>query len=94
MNEIVSVDGHDHIYRYKTANVLRIFFFKLCGYLRKAPGIMIFVFDGPNRPSFKHGGNIDTQTVPEWSSHCKTIIEAFGFYWHQVSALFYWEADS
>ncbi|KAF8958708.1 PIN domain-like protein, partial [Flammula alnicola] len=63
---------------------LRIFFFKLCKFLREAPVMMIFVFDGPNRPSFKHGRQIDTKTVLEWSNICKTIIEAFGFHWNQV----------
>ncbi|KAF8158856.1 PIN domain-like protein, partial [Pholiota molesta] len=59
-------------------------FFKLCKFLCQVPGIMIFVFDGPNRPSFKHGRFIDMQTELEWSNNCKTIIEVFGFYWHQA----------
>lgn len=86
MNECVAVNQSTHIYQYKFSGALRTFFYKLCKYLREAPAIFIFVFDGPDRPSFKHGRDINTQTAPEWAGPCKQIIEAFGFYWHQVSS--------
>ncbi|KAF8956109.1 PIN domain-like protein [Flammula alnicola] len=84
MNECVAADKAAHMYEHRFSGALRIFFFKLCKFLRKAPVIVIFVFDGPDRPSFKHGRKINTQTIPEWSQWCKSIIKSFGFYWLQV----------
>ncbi|KAF8955937.1 PIN domain-like protein, partial [Flammula alnicola] len=68
---------------------MRIFFFKLCRFLHESPAVMVFVFDGPNRPSYKHGRHIDTHSIPEWCNLCKNLIESFGFYWHQVSTGIY-----
>jgi hypothetical protein len=92
MNECIAVERHEHLYRYRTLQEFCIFLFKLCKFLREAPAIMIFVFDGPNRPSFKCSKDIDTENVPGWVNHCKSIIEAFGFYWHQVCDYFRCEA--
>lgn len=84
MNACIAVDHSSPIYQHKPGGALGIFFYKLCKYLRQGPTTVIFVFDGPRRPSFKRGASIDTQTVPEWTPICRQIIEAFGFHWHQV----------
>lgn len=87
MNECVAADQGRHMHQYRLSGALQIFFYKLCRLLHEAPVVVIFVFDGPERPSFKRGKEINTKTTPEWTSPCKAIIEAFGFYWHEVSSL-------
>ncbi|KAF9476572.1 PIN domain-like protein [Pholiota conissans] len=84
MNECIAADHGSHIYQHNPSGALRTFFHKLCKFLRQGPVIMVFVFDGPNRPSFKHGKKIDTQKIPKWCKPCKEIIEAFGFYWRDA----------
>lgn len=88
MNECVAADQARPMYQHRTGGALSIFFFKLCKLLREAPAIVIFVFDGPNRPQFKHGRIIDTHTVPEWCAPCQHLIELFGFYSYQVRIYF------
>lgn len=85
MNECVAAEQATPIYRHQTGGALRIFFFKLCKLLRETPAIVIFVFDGPDRPQFKHGRSINTHTIPEWVTPCKRLIQMFGFYCHDVS---------
>lgn len=62
--------------------ILLIFFRKLCGFLN-APVTLVFVFDGPHRPSTKRGKKVINR--PLWiTDYAKALIEAFGFYWHIV----------
>lgn len=72
------------MYQHQPGGALGIFLSKMFGYLRQAPAVWIFVFDGPGRPSFKRGKDINTHTIPAWVAPCKVIIESFGFYSHQV----------
>lgn len=62
---------------------LRIFFFKLCKFL-SSPVIPVFVYDGPSRPSFKRGKNVNTVKESWWSDLSKEVIGFFGFHWYQV----------
>jgi Holliday junction resolvase YEN1 len=57
-------------------------FFKLC-HLLKTCTLPIFVFDGPLRPSVKRGKAV--RHAPSWiEGRFKLLIDAFGFYCHQV----------
>lgn len=57
-------------------------FFKMC-HLLKAPVTLIFVFDGPGRPAIKRGRRVIQR--PLWMiERVKTLVEAFGFYSHDV----------
>ncbi|RDB28015.1 Flap endonuclease GEN 1 [Hypsizygus marmoreus] len=61
---------------------LRTFFFKLCRYL-KMPVVLVFVLDGPGRPSVKRGRGV--QPVPLWiTSYLEELVDAFGFFVHQA----------
>lgn len=84
MNECVAADHASHIHQHRSNGALRTFFEKLCKLLRVTPVIAIFVFDGPRRPSFKRGKEINTHSIPEWKAPCEEIIEACGFYSYQV----------
>ncbi|KAF8973355.1 PIN domain-like protein [Flammula alnicola] len=84
MNKCVAADKAAHMYQHRFSGALHIFFFKLCKFLCEAPVIVIFVFEGPDRPSFKHRRKINTQTILEWSQQYKAISELFGFYWLQA----------
>ncbi len=56
--------------------------------LLQMPIIPVFIFDGPNQLSQKHGRTIITQ--PHWmTDRFKEFIEAFGFYYHMVSSRVY-----
>lgn len=61
---------------------LRAFFYQLCEF-SKAPITLVFVFDGPGRPSIKRGKKVKTK--PLWLiEHVKKVIKAFGYYFHMV----------
>ncbi|KIO27795.1 hypothetical protein M407DRAFT_232186 [Tulasnella calospora MUT 4182] len=62
---------------------LRTLFFRLCR-LAEAPFLPLFVFDGPYRPSFKRGKNINGQRQHWLQSGFKRLIEAFGWEWRQA----------
>ena len=83
MNKCIAADHASHMYRHRSNRALCTFFEKLCKLLRKRVRV-IFVFNGPLRPSFKRGKEINTHSVPEWKAPCQELIEAFGFYSHQV----------
>ncbi|KAG6819757.1 hypothetical protein H0H93_008969 [Arthromyces matolae] len=57
---------------------LKIFFAKLC-YFLSLPATILFVFDGPQRPSYKRGRQV--KTVPLWwHGHATRLIKDFGFH--------------
>ncbi|KAJ6464723.1 PIN domain-like protein [Mycena vulgaris] len=61
---------------------LRIFFYQLCQFSR-APITLVFVFDGPHRPSIKRGKQVvhcPTQLI----DHVKNLIAAFGYYFRDA----------
>jgi hypothetical protein len=61
---------------------LRSLFFKFCQLLR-APVTLVFVFDGPDRPPKKRGHLVVDNEL--WLiGYVKQLIEAFGFYYHEV----------
>ncbi|KAG8993040.1 hypothetical protein FRB90_000806 [Tulasnella sp. 427] len=62
---------------------LRTLFFRLCR-LAEAPFLPMFVFDGPYRPSFKRGKNVNGKRQHWLQSGFKRLIEAFGWEWRQA----------
>jgi len=83
---ITAITGSKHAYVYDPNKPMQNFFYQLCKFLKVA-GIFIFVFDGPNRPSWKRGKEHNTAKIPWWTEPCKDLIEACGFYSHQVRLL-------
>ena len=63
---------------------LQILFFKLCHYLR-SPVTLVFVFDGPHRPSVKCGQTVPIHHAHLLTEHAKKLITAFRYYFHQMS---------
>jgi holliday junction resolvase YEN1 len=62
---------------------LRTLFFRLARLLR-VPVTVVFVFDGPIRPSMKRGKSVATKS--HWlTSSFQELITAFGFHRHNVS---------
>ena len=57
---------------------VRILFYHLCRLLT-LPIILVFVFDGPDRPKVKRGVNVKTGKSHWLSSPFKKFIEVFGF---------------
>jgi hypothetical protein len=67
---------------------LRTFFFKLC-HFAKLPATLVFVTNGPQQPPKKHGHRVITH--PLWyMKKVKELIEAFGFYSHDVHIYICW----
>ncbi|TFY54616.1 hypothetical protein EVJ58_g8753 [Rhodofomes roseus] len=61
---------------------LRTLFYRLCR-LFELPVDVLFVFDGPGRPSRKRG--MVVKTANHWiTSSFKDLIEAFGFSWQMA----------
>lgn len=66
---------------------LQYLFTKLCRLLGTAV-TLVFVFDGPGRPTFKRGHTVINRNL--WHiQHAKTIIEALGCHWHDVCYILY-----
>ncbi|KAJ7603607.1 PIN domain-like protein, partial [Mycena polygramma] len=63
---------------------LKIFFYQLCQ-LSKAPVILIFVFDGPHKPSVKRGKRV-VHRPTALVEHIKRLIKAFGYYFYEAPA--------
>lgn len=62
---------------------LEIFFYKLCR-LSQAWSNIVFVFDGPNRPSIKRGHKVPVENEVDWYGPCQKIIKDFGYHVHMV----------
>ncbi|KAJ7716673.1 PIN domain-like protein, partial [Mycena maculata] len=63
---------------------LKIFFYQLCQF-SKAPITLIFVFDGPLRPTFKRGKQV-IHCPTSLTEHVKNLIVHFGYYYHEAPA--------
>jgi hypothetical protein len=64
--------------------VLEKIFSQFCN-LSLAPVTMVFVFDGPGRPSVKRGTRVLSR--PLWLiEHLKKMITHFGFYFYEASS--------
>lgn len=62
---------------------LRTIYFRLARFL-KLPVTPLFVFDGDGRPPIKRGKQVKSK--PHWLTEgFKRLIDAFGFYSHDVS---------
>jgi hypothetical protein len=83
MNECIGGAANSNIYGHSEGGPMQIFFYKLC-HLLKAPAIVIFVFDGSERPSLKRGTKKNTAKVPWWTEPCRLLIQSFGFISIQV----------
>ena len=64
---------------------LYILFNKLAAYLKCAV-VLVFVFDGPERPAIKRGKKVK-DVLPCWTDQAKDLIRYFGYYVHQVIKL-------
>ncbi|KAF5312047.1 hypothetical protein D9619_002515 [Psilocybe cf. subviscida] len=62
---------------------LEIFLYKLCR-LSQTWSNVVFVFDGPNRPSTKRGHQIPVDDEPDWYGPCQKLIKEFGFHVHMA----------
>ncbi|KAJ7765925.1 PIN domain-like protein, partial [Mycena maculata] len=59
---------------------LRVLFYKLAGLLQ-LPIRIVFVFDGPNRPEYKHNTRVITHGHLLTASF-QQLIREFGYHWH------------
>lgn len=71
-----------HIQSAGCNSALQTLFYKLSMYL-KSPIILIFVYDGPQRPNIKRGIHVRTQS-PTWVEPSKRLVSHFGFHTLQV----------
>ncbi|KAJ7181888.1 PIN domain-like protein, partial [Mycena filopes] len=61
---------------------LQKIFYQLCNF-SSAPVTLVFVFDGPGRPSMKRGTTVVHH--PLWLiDHLKTMIKAFGYHFYDA----------
>jgi len=58
-------------------------FKRLAGY-NKMPVRLVFVFDGPGRPSLKRGHQVVDRKLP-WIEPAQKLIQYFGYHIHQVT---------
>ena len=61
---------------------LKIFFSKLAAWLR-SPFLLVFVFDGDEKPEIKRGTKVISKSL-WWEEISKELITLCGYYWVQV----------
>lgn len=63
---------------------LRLLFFRLAKLMR-LPWLVLFVFDGYERPKIKRGSRMGKSGSHKLTQKFKTMIECFGMEWRMVS---------
>ncbi|KAJ7084782.1 PIN domain-like protein [Mycena belliarum] len=63
--------------------VLEKLFYQFCNLITLAPLTPVFVFDGPGRPSVKHGTRVVNRPA-QLTGRLKNMITSFGFYFHDA----------
>jgi hypothetical protein len=61
---------------------LKIFFSKLAAWLR-SPLLLVFVYDGDEKPKVKRGTQVITKDL-WWETLSKELLKSCGYYWIQV----------
>ena len=67
---------------------LRLLFFRLAR-LAKLPWLVLFVFDGRERPAIKRGSRMGKSGTHNLTQGFKEMIECFGMEWRMVRLLFF-----
>jgi len=65
---------------------IMLLFFRLAS-LSKLPLLLLFVFDGAERPKLKRGSKMGKAGSHPMTNHMKRLLDAFGMEWRMVSII-------
>ena len=71
---------------------LRLLFFRLAG-LARLPWLVLFMFDGCERPKVKRGSRMGKSGSHNLTPKFKVMIECFGMEWRTVCLPGFWQSD-